>query len=100
MIFINCILESMEKKGITAYKLCKDIGLSQQTFSNWKSGKMPALDKAIAVIIYLGLSADEIFGIGKDELNLSLQEKQLLENYQKASPAIQQATRKLLDMPE
>ncbi len=100
MTFINCVLETMEKKGITAYKLCKDIGLSQQTFSNWKSGKMPALDKAIAIIIYLGLSADEIFGIVKKNIDLLPEEQNLLEAYRSASPGIQEATRKLLDMPE
>lgn len=100
MTFINCVLETMEKKGITAYKLCKDLGFSQQTFSNWKTGKIPALDKAMAIIIYLGLSADEIFGIKKEEINISSDEICLLEAYRRASPSMKEPARKLLDVPE
>lgn len=100
MTFITCVLDTMEKKGITAYKLCKDLGLSQQTFSNWKTGKMPALDKAIAIIIYLGLSADKIFGIKREEINLTSEEICLIEAYQKASPSMKEAARKLLDVQE
>lgn len=36
-----------EEKGITTYKLCKDLGISQGTISNWKNGrnelKMPTM---------------------------------------------------------
>ena len=93
MNFITIILKEMEKQKISAYKLCKDLGMSQQTFSNWKDGKMPALDKAIAIVIYLGLSADEIF-------NITTEEKALIEAYRKANPAMQEAARKLLDVSE
>lgn len=77
MNFIDIILKEMEKQRISAYKLCKDLGMSQQTFSNWKNGKIPALDKAVSIIIYLGLSADEIFNIKTTEL--SAEEKELLK---------------------
>ena len=98
MNFITIILKEMEKQKISAYKLCKDLGMSQQTFSNWKDGKMPALDKAIAKVIYLGLSADEIFNIKTQEL--TTEEKALIEAYRKANPAMQEAARKLLDVSE
>jgi len=90
----------MEKQGITAYKLCKDLGMSQQTFSNWKDGKMPSIDKAVKIIIYLGLSADEIFGIKKEQISLTREERQLLEAYQQADAGTQRSVRKLLDIPE
>ena len=96
MNFITIILKEMEKQKISAYKLCKDLGMSQQTFSNWKDGKMPALDKAIAIVI--GLSADEIFNIKTKEL--TTEEKALIEAYRKANPAMQEAARKLLDVGE
>lgn len=81
MTFIEYILNEMDKQGITAYKLCKDLGLSQQTFSNWKSGKMPALDKAMGIIIYLGLSADEMFGIKEPKIQLGENEIELLKAF-------------------
>lgn len=100
MNFIDIISESMQKQGITAYKLCKDIGMSQQTFSNWKDGKMPSVDKAIKIIIYLGLSADEIFGIKKTIDKLTLEEREILEAYQRADAGTQKIVRKILDIPE
>ena len=100
MTFIEYILKVMEEKKITAYKLCKDIGMSQQTFKNWKDGKIPAVDKAITVITYLGLSADEVFGIKKEKVDLTPEEQSLLEAYRNAAPAMQAAARKLLDAPE
>lgn len=83
MTFIEYILKAMEKQEITAYKLCKDIGLSQQTFSNWKAGKTPALDTAMKIVIYLGLSADEIFGIKPTQVQLTENETELLKAFQK-----------------
>lgn len=83
MTFIEYILKAMENQGITAYKLCKDIGLSQQTFSNWKAGKTPALDTAMKIVIYLGLSADEIFGIKQPKIELTENEMELLNAFQK-----------------
>ena len=100
MNFIDVISEEMEKQGITAYKLCKDIGMSQQTFSNWKDGKMPSVDKALKIIIYLGLSADEIFGIKKTIDKLTSEERKLLEAYQRADAGTQKIVRKILDIPE
>ena len=100
MTFIDRISEIMEKQGITAYKLCKDLGMSQQTFSNWKSGKVPALDKAIKIISYLGLSADEIFELKPDKYELTLEEQNLLAAYRSADPGMRAAARKLLDAPE
>lgn len=61
--FIEVICEKMNEQGISIYKLCKDNDISQTTFQNWKNGSQPALDKAIRIIKYLNLSADEIFEI-------------------------------------
>ena len=35
----------MKNKGITAYKLEKDTGIKQSTFSHWKAGSQPPADK-------------------------------------------------------
>ena len=99
MTFIDQISEIMEKQGITAYKLCKDLGMSQQTFSNWKSGKVPALDKAIKIISYLGLSADELFDLKHNDESLTLDEKNLIAADRAADPGMRAAARKLLDAP-
>lgn len=100
MSFIDYICKSMDDKGITAYKLCKDIGMSQQTFSNWKDGKIPAVDKAIKVITYLGLSADEVFEIKTPSIILTQDEQELINAYRNAEESMRSAARKLLDAPE
>lgn len=60
MNFFDIIAPTLEQKGITPYKICKDLNISQNTFSGWKAGKQPALDKAITVLRYLEVSADEL----------------------------------------
>ena len=65
-----------------------------------KKGSKPSVDKAIEILRYLQLSADEIFELKQGIGNLSAEEQQLLDAYKNASPGIQQATRKLLDLPE
>ncbi|WP_300808959.1 helix-turn-helix transcriptional regulator [uncultured Acetatifactor sp.] len=62
-MFIEEITKAMEQKKISAYQLEEDLGLSHSTVSSWKRGTQPTIEKAIKVIKYLGLSADEIFDI-------------------------------------
>lgn len=62
-MFIEEITKAMEQKKISAYQLEEDLGLSHSTISSWKRGTQPTIEKAINVIKYLGLSADEIFDI-------------------------------------
>lgn len=67
----------MEQKGITAYQLEKDTGIKQSTFWNWKKGSQPAADKLQIIILYLGVTPNEIFGYKNIELTEN--EQELLE---------------------
>ena len=100
MDFTNKILKIMDERGITAYQICKNLHISNTTFSSWKKGTKPSIDKAIEILRYLQLSADELFELTNDTKNLTDEERVLLDAYHQASPAIQEATIKLLDMPE
>jgi transcriptional regulator with XRE-family HTH domain len=100
MNFIENIQIEMKKRNITAYKLCKDIGLSQQTFSNWKNGKVPALDTAVIIIKYLGISADEIFEIKTETDNYTEKDKQLIRAYHAADQKQQQIIDMVLDLKQ
>ena len=100
MNFTEKIMEIMEERNITAYEICKNLHISNTTFSSWKKGSKPSVDKAIEILRYLQLSADEIFELKQGVGNLSVEEQQLLDAYKNAAPGIQQATRKLLDLPE
>lgn len=45
--------------GVTAYKVSKETGISQTTFSNWKSGRsVPKTDALQKIADYFGVSLD------------------------------------------
>lgn len=77
MQIIDNIIKIMEQKGITAYQLEKDTGIKQSTFWNWKNGSQPAADKLQIIILYLGVTPNEIFGYKNIELTEN--EQELLE---------------------
>ncbi|HAH92826.1 MAG TPA: XRE family transcriptional regulator [Dielma fastidiosa] len=46
----------LEKKELTAYKVCKDTGISTVTISQWKTGRSkPKLDKLKILADYFGV---------------------------------------------
>lgn len=96
MEFTEKILQIMNERGISAYEICKNLNISNTTFSSWKKGSKPSIDKAVEILRYLQLSADEIFGL--ESIELTEHEKQLLNNYRTATPGIQNAINKLLDI--
>ncbi len=98
MAFIDRLMETLENKGISQYKLCKDLNIGNSTITSWKKGKMPTLDKVISIVRYLEISADYLL---ETELeNYTLEEQQLLAAYRNADPGMRAAARKLLDAPE
>ena len=70
------LLYAISQSNKSAYKISKETGISQQTIGSWKE-KMPAFDKAMIVLKYLGVSLDELF---ENEIkdNLTVEEKELL----------------------
>ena len=53
----------IEQRGITAYRLAKDIGLPTSQFSHWKNGKAkPSLDAVILIADYFNVSVDYLSG--------------------------------------
>lgn len=47
----------LEEKGISAYRVAKDIGISTVTLTKWKQGiYTPKTDKLIKIANYLGVS--------------------------------------------
>ncbi|MEY8355415.1 helix-turn-helix transcriptional regulator [Lachnospiraceae bacterium 54-53] len=81
MEFTEKILQIMDKRGITAYEICKNLNISNTTFSSWKKGSKPSIDKAVEILRYLQLSADEIFEIKNSKVLQSEDEAKLLEYF-------------------
>lgn len=49
----------IDERNITSYKVSKDTGISQTTFSDWKAGKSkPKADKLKILADYFGVSVD------------------------------------------
>lgn len=49
----------VKKRGITFYKLAKDLGFAPTVFSDWKTGKSkPKLDKLMKIAEYFGVSVE------------------------------------------
>ena len=63
----------LELKGITAYRVAKDTGLTTVLFSDWKKGKSrPKYDKLKIIADYLGVSVEYLQGVdSKDKEILS-----------------------------
>ena len=57
----------LQKHGVTTYQVSKATGISQSTFSNWKSRRnLLSADKATLIANYFGVSLDYLM-TGKDE---------------------------------
>ncbi len=57
------ILKLMEEKGLTAYRVAKDTGISQVSFSDWKSGRSkPSIDTLLILSKYFGVTLEELVG--------------------------------------
>ena len=49
----------LQKYGVTTYKVAKETGISQTTFSNWKSGRStPKTDALQKIADYFGVTLD------------------------------------------
>ena len=53
----------MEERGLTAYKVAKDTGISQATLSDWKRGRCtPKADKLQKLADYFHVSVEYLMG--------------------------------------
>ena len=49
----------VKERGITAYRVAKDVGLAPTVFSDWKSGKSnPKVDKLKKIADYFGVTIE------------------------------------------
>ena len=68
----------LQLKGVTAYKVSKETGISQQTFSKWKNKvSTPKIDKLQKIADYFGVSIDYLMGNDTTTTNEDIE----LQNY-------------------
>ena len=59
VIMYEIFTKLLQKYGITTYKVAKETGISQTTFSNWKSGRStPKTDALQKIADYFGVTLD------------------------------------------
>ena len=57
----------LEERGITAYRVAKDTGLTPTVFYDWKSGKSnPKFDKLLVIAKYFGVPVEYFVEEQKD----------------------------------
>ena len=63
----------MESKSISAYKMSKDTGISDQLIGYWKKGeKLPSAENLMIISNYFGVSIDYLLtGENRKESNIS-----------------------------
>ena len=58
----------LKSRNITAYRVSKDTGIGQSTFSDWKSGRSrPKLDKLAKIANYFNVSLEYFVKEGVEE---------------------------------
>ena len=64
--FSETLKRLMETKGVSKYRLAKDLGVSQSSVANWLSGRKPHPFMVDKVYAYFGRSVTEVsHGRGK-----------------------------------
>lgn len=89
----------IKEKGITAYRVAKDTGLTTVLFTDWKKGKScPKINKLQLIADYLGVTTDYLLGLSDERSpkqsiqqssNLTSRESQLLSVFNSLSPSEQ-----------
>ncbi len=59
----DVFMQLMEEKGVTAYRVAKDTGITQATLSRWKTGKVsPSIETLQVLAEYFGVTIDYLMG--------------------------------------
>ena len=83
MYILTNIIEELKKQQKTQKQLCEHLGLTQNSFTEWKSGRGTSYKKYLPQIAeYLGVSVDHLLGNSEHSTQkLSTEQVSLLLNY-------------------
>ena len=100
MDVIRRIRDCIKRSNLTQKEISAKLGISEDSMVRYLKGTSQfKLDMLIKLSEILQISLYELLTDEEVE-NLSQEEKALLKAYRSATPAMQEATRKLLDMPD
>lgn len=71
------------ERGVTAYRVCKETGITTSTLSNWKAGRYtPKADKLKKIADFFGVSVEYLLTGKEDQSNVSeIKDPDLKEKY-------------------
>lgn len=98
MSIYDRIKSKADEKKISIKALERESGLGNGVIKRWNETS-PQCNKLEKVANYLQVSIEWLI-TGKENKNLSDEENEIIAAYKNAAPAIQEAVRKLLDVPE
>lgn len=84
-MFIDNLNKIIKEKGITKAKLAREAGIPDSTLRSWENGKDPSLNKVIKISRYFGISIDELVDNDIYRIELSENEKELLNLFKQMS---------------
>lgn len=62
-MFTDRFVEILQSTGISAYRVAKDLDISQGTMNQYKNGKtLPNLENVLKIADYLNVSVDYLLG--------------------------------------
>jgi len=92
MTTIERIFLLLEQRGITRYRLSKDLGISEGALFSWKNGtRQPSTDLIIKIAAYFNVSADYMLGLTENPettkgQDFSKDETDLVSTYRQLTP--------------
>lgn len=98
MSIYDRIKSKADEKKISIKALERESGLGNGVIKRWNETS-PQCNKLEKVANYLHVSIEWLI-TGKENKDLSEEENEIIAAYKDAAPAIQEAVRKLLDVPE
>lgn len=94
------VYELCKKSKLTGKELGEKLNLKKSPMTDWKNEKaQPTVEQIIRMCEIFAVSSEYLL-FGKEEQNLTIEEKKLLEAYRLADSGMKAAARKLLDVPE
>lgn len=85
------------ERGWSEYELAKNSGLSQSTISTWyRKGQTPTIQTLDKVCKGFGITLSQFFAEGSDAIPLTVEQKDMLDNWSALNSQQKQTIRDLL----
>lgn len=98
-MFNEIFVKYIQSKGITAYRVAKETGISQGLMNEYKNGlRIPATENLVKIADYLDCSIDFLLGRSKNELEEPEDEHRLIKAYRQLTDEGQRAVLNFAEM--